>query len=229
MRKPAPMLILTAFLTAAATTLSAGGAVAQEGELDANAITDKVQAYYAGVEDFRASFVQTTAHKLFAGRLERSYGKVLFKKGGLMRWEYARPDKKFFIYDGEILWVYEPEVPQVFKGAADADKLRRALAFLTGEGKIRDEYKVKKVDAARYGFTKGIVLKCVPKVKNSPFSYIELYIDKTSFRVVRSVLVDHEGNRNRLDLDEPRINSGLADGLFKFTPPEGVPVLTAEQ
>lgn len=220
--------LLVGALTAALLALSPA-AHSQGAEPDANAVADKIQEYYAGADDFVASFVQTTAHKLFAGRLERSYGKVMFKKGGLMRWEYKRPDRKFFIYDGAILWVYEPDVPQVFKGAADADKLKRALAFLTGEGKIKKEYRLAKVDAAKYGYAEGIVLKCFPKAKGSPFKHIELYVEKGSYRVARSVVVDHEGNRNRLDLASPQTNTGLSDNLFKFTPPPGVTVLTSDQ
>jgi len=199
--------------------------IAQDKPLDASQIVAKVQEFYAGVDDYRATFVQTTSHKMFAGRLERAYGKVMFKKGGLMRWSYARPDNKLFIYDGAILWVYEPEVPQIFKGAADADRLRKALAFLTGEGKILDEYTAVKVNAKKMGFDAGHVLKLKPKQKGSPFKHVELYVDGADFHVVRSVVVDHEGNRNRLDFKQPEVNPGLPAKMFEFTPPQGVPVI----
>ena len=199
-------------------------AAADDAEPSGEEITDKLQAYYAAVDDYKAAFVQTTAHKLFSGKLERSYGTLMFKKGGRMRWEYERPEKKLFIYDNVNLWVYEPEVPQIFKGQADAERLRRALAFLTGEGKISDEYKVKKVKAARYGFTKGYVLKLTPKQKGSPFKHVELYVSKEDYHVVRSVVVDHDGNRNRLDFSNVKTNTNLAKGYFEFTPPAGVPV-----
>ena len=192
-------------------------------------IVDKMQNYYASSEDYQASFVQTTAHKMFAGRLERSYGTVKFKKGGLMRWEYRRPEKKFFIYDGKSLWVYEPDVPQVITGTADAEKLRRALAFLSGEGKILDEYNVSRLDSGKLGFPKGIVLGLTPKDPKSPFKRIELYLDAVTYRVVRSVVVDQENNRNRLDFSRPKLNNQLSAAQFTFTPPPGVPVITADQ
>lgn len=199
--------------------------IAQEKPLSAEEIVGKVQDFYAGVDDYRASFVQTTAHKMFAGRLERSYGKVMFKKGGAMRWEYKRPDNKLFVYDGATLWIYEPEVPQIFKGTADADRLRKALAFLTGEGRILDEYKARRVNEKKMGFPKGYVLKLRPKQKKSPFKHVELYVDAGDFHVVRSVVVDHEGNRNRLDFKQPEVNPGLPAKMFEFTPPKGVPVI----
>jgi outer membrane lipoprotein carrier protein len=216
-------------LALAALTTSANGAGASPGELNANDVVDRIQAHYAEVSDFSASFVQTVAHKLFPGRLERSYGAVMFKKSGLMRWEYARPEKKLFVYDGSTLWVYEPEVPQAFKATANAARLRNALAFLNGEGKIKESYKAEKLDAARFDFTAGYVLKLTPLDKNSPFKKIELYVSSTDFHVVRSVVVDNEGNRNRFDFSNSAHNGGLSASLFTFSPPAGVPVIDSAE
>jgi outer membrane lipoprotein carrier protein len=204
-----------------------GGARGSTGQPSADEIVSRVQAHYAEVSDFRASFVQTIAHKLFPGRLDRSYGAVMFKKGGLMRWEYSRPEKKLFVYDGATLWIYEPEVPQVFKGTANAERLRKALAFLNGEGKIKDAYRAKMLDAARFNFTAGHVLELTPLEKSSPFKRVELYVDDADFHVVRSVVVDNDGNRNRFDFSDIASNGGLGTALFSFSPPAGVPVLDA--
>ena len=193
------------------------------------AIVEKLVAYYAAAQSYEATFVQTNAHKMFPGRLQRAYGKVMFYKGGLMRWEYERPEKKFFIYDGKKLWVYEPEVPQIFSGTADAERLKKALAFLTGEGKIIEEYSVRKLNASKLGFSKGIVIGLWPNDKNSAFKKVELYLDGKTHRVVRSVVVDHEGNRNRLDFHNPKLGQQLDKKAFTFNPPPGVPVITREE
>jgi outer membrane lipoprotein-sorting protein len=144
-----------------------------------------------------------------------------------MRWEYARPERKFFIYDGGTLWIYEPDVPQVFKGAADAERLAKALAFLTGEGRILDEYRAKTLNNKKYNFPNGFVIGLWPKQTNSPFKRVEIYIEPQTYRVVRSVVVDQEDNRNRLDFAAPSINKNLSDAVFSFTPPPDVPVLQA--
>jgi outer membrane lipoprotein carrier protein len=225
--KPIASAAIAAAMTIAALCFTARSEAA--GALGANEIVDRVQAHYTEISDYRATFVQTLAHKLFPGRLERSYGAVMFKKGGLMRWEYTRPEQKLFVYDGATLWIYEPEVPQAFKAAANADRLRKALAFLSGEGKIKESYKVEKLDSSRFNFTAGHVLKLTPKEKNSPFKRVELYVDSADFHVVRSVVVDHEGNRNRFDFSSPTKNGGLSPSLFTFTPPAGVPVLEAPE
>lgn len=192
-------------------------------------IIESLVAYYAAGQSYEATFVQTNAHKMFPGRLQRAYGKVMFYRGGLMRWEYERPEKKFFIYDGKKLWVYEPEVPQIFSGAADAERLKKALAFLTGEGKILEEYGVRKMDEVKLGFKKGVVIGLWPKDKNSAFKRVELYLDGKTHRVVRSVVVDHEGNRNRLDFHNPKLGQQLDKKAFTFSPPPGVPVIEREK
>jgi outer membrane lipoprotein carrier protein len=219
----------TAAMVLFASALVAGAPSDAQPAPGAEEIVAKVQQFYAAVNDYRCEFVQTSSHKLFPGKLERAYGKLMFRKGGLMRWEYSRPETKLFVWDGSQLWVHEPEVPQVFQGTADAERLRKGLAFLTGDGRILEDYTVRKLDAGRFGFANaGHVLKLTPKSKGSPFKHVELYVDGASFRVVRSVVVDHENNRNRLDFEKPEVNPGLDGGLFTFAPPPGVPVIKAE-
>jgi outer membrane lipoprotein carrier protein len=192
----------------------------------ANDILTKVQTYYSSIGDYRANFVQTTAHKLFQGKLQRSYGVVSFMKGGFMKWEYQRPEQKLFVYDGSTLWVYEPEVPQVLSGSADTERLKKSLAFLTGEGKLLDEYSATFLDARKQGYEgKGHVLSLRPKDKGAPFKSVEIYVNSADSRVERSVVIDHEGNRNRLDFTEVKTNLGMNPKEFVFTPPAGVPVI----
>lgn len=202
-------------------------AFAQKGpQPTANDILKRVQTYYSSVNDYRANFVQTTAHKLFQGKLQRSYGVVFFKKGGFMRWEYQRPEQKLFVYDGSTLWVYEPEVPQVLSGSADTDRLKKSLAFLTGEGKLLDEYSATLLDSRKQGYEgKGHVLSLRPNDKSAPFKSVEIYVNSVDNRVERSVVIDHEGNRNRLDFAEVKTNLGIDPKEFAFTPPAGVPVI----
>ena len=94
------------YLVALSLLLSSSLGHASSPVKQATGVVERVQNYYASVNDYQASFVQTTSHKMFQGRLQRAYGNVLFKKGGLMRWEYTRPERKFFIYDGSVLWIY---------------------------------------------------------------------------------------------------------------------------
>ena len=66
-----PLLAMALLVAATAVFGSAGSAYADEAKPTASQIVDKVQDFYAEVDDYKAAFVQTTAHKMFSGRLER--------------------------------------------------------------------------------------------------------------------------------------------------------------
>jgi len=187
----------------------------------------KIQATYANVTDFSSEFVQTYKHPLH-DNLKRSYGKVFFQKGGLMRWEYEKPEPKLFVFDGASLWMFEPEVPQIVVSQGQSDRFRRTLAFLIGESNIEEEYQVELLDGRTLGYPDGPVLGLKPKDPSSPYQQIELYLDPNSALVLRSVLVDRDGGRNRVDFKSPKLNTNLSPSLFRFTPPGGVPVVKAE-
>ena len=52
-----------------------------------------------------------------------------------------------------------------------------------------------------------------------------MYVSKTDFHVLRTVVVDHENNRNRFDFYNVNFNGNLEDALFEFKPPQGVPLI----
>src|SRR5262245_45844177 len=56
---------------------------------DVKALVDRMQSFYEGTQDFTASFRQDYTYKAFK-RTQTSTGKVLFKKPGMMRWEYEK-------------------------------------------------------------------------------------------------------------------------------------------
>ena len=41
-----------------------------------------------------------------------------------MRWEYAAPERKLFVSDGQTMWAYEPEANQAFRHRTPAWKSR---------------------------------------------------------------------------------------------------------
>ncbi len=228
MPRPPPRFMRAAFLVSAAITalalpglLSAGGGATEKDWVH------RIQATYAQVADFSADFVQTYKHPL-KDTLKRSYGKVYFRKGGLMRWEYEKPEPKLFVFDGASLWMFEPQVPQIVVTQGQNDRFRRSLAFLIGESNLDEEYHVSLLDGPGLGYTAGPVLGLKPKDPSSFFEQVELYLDPNTALVVRSVLVDRDGGRNRVDFVSPKLNTNPSPTLFRFTPPAGVPVVKAE-
>jgi outer membrane lipoprotein carrier protein len=187
-------------------------------------IVERVQKRYDGTQDYRAHFDQVQLNAAF-GRTTRSSGEVLFKKPGRMRWDYDKPEKKTFVSNGQVLWLYEPEDQQAFRQDLKSSQLPAALAFLMGKGKLTDEFEVTFADDAPYGRPGDYRLSLKPRQPQGRYKSIYFLVDPQTFHIRETVLIDAQGNVNDVSFGEPKINTKLADATFKWSPPAGVKVV----
>jgi outer membrane lipoprotein carrier protein len=192
--------------------------------LDVGAVVDRVQKRYDSATDYRAKFGQTLTNAAF-GRKTASSGEVLFKKPGRMRWNYEKPEPKTYVADGATLWLYEPEDKQAFKQDLKSSQLPAALAFLTGRGKLATEFDVTFAKDTPYGSPGDYVLSLAPKQPQAQVKSILFVVDPATFNVRESVITDSQGNINDLLFSDIRVNGGVPDGTFRFSPPAGVRVI----
>lgn len=218
-----------AFALCAFGLVSGAWAQAQNAAPAASAenVARMVQAFYDQTRSIQADFHQTYFNKLY-GTYDRSHGQVKFQKPGKMRWDYAAPNGKVIASDGSRLVVYEPgegegDPGQVFeRGIADSELLQ-ALAFLTGNGKLADDFTFRLLDAAKQGFSGGYVLELMPKKPNPNFERILFYVDgdpKRAGLVHRVLIVDGSGNRNRFDFQKPKFNQAIEAKSFAYQAPK---------
>lgn len=196
------------------------------GRLELKTVVEKVQKRYDAAADFRARFGQTLTNVAF-GRKNTQGGEVLFKKPGRMRWNYTQPEPKTYVADGSTLWLYEPEDKQAFKQDLKSSQLPAALAFLTGQGSLTAEFDVTLAGRTPYGGPADYVLSLVPKEPQAQVKSIVFVVDPTTFNVRESVITDAQGNVNDLVFSDIRVNTGIPDATFRFTPPAGVRVIDA--
>ncbi len=189
-------------------------------------VAAQVQAFYDQTKSVEASFHQTYFHRLY-DKYDKSSGTVAFQKPGKMRWNYAAPNGKVIVSDGQRLTVYEPgedqEPGQVFERSISESELPQALAFLTGTGKLEDDFTFRLLDSAQQGFPSGHVLELMPKVKSPHYERILFYVDGQPERaglVHRVLIVDASGNRNRIDFKAPKFNRKLEAKTFDWRPPK---------
>ncbi len=205
-----------------------------QGRMDAGRLAALVQAFYEKTRTLQADFYQTYYHRLY-DRYDRSKGKVVFKKPGKMRWEYARPAGKLIVSDGETLRVYDPgeegEQPQLIEHAMKGHELPAAFSFLTGQGNLIEDFRLRLLDPSRQGFPDGYVLELRPKESTPHYDRVLFYVTVVEHgtrraAVVRRVLiVDAEGNRNRFDFSHMRFNRPVPDDRFDFQPPAGTRIV----
>jgi len=189
-------------------------------------VAAQVQAFYDQTTSVEASFHQTYFHRLY-DKYDKSSGTVVFQKPGKMRWNYAAPNGKVIVSNGQRLTVYEPgennEPGQVFERSISESELPQALAFLMGTGKLENDFTFRLLDAAQQGFPSGHVLELMPKVKSPHYERILFYVDGQADRaglVHRVLIVDASGNRNRIDFKAPKFNRKLEAKTFEWQAPK---------
>jgi outer membrane lipoprotein carrier protein len=196
---------------------------------DAATVAGAVQAFYNQTKGVQTTFYQTYFNKLY-DRYDRSRGSVIFSKPGKMRWDYALPNGKVIASDGSSLTIFTPgdgdERGQCFRRQMTESQLPAAFSFLTGTGRLEEDFRFRLLDAARQGYGEGYVLELTPRTPSPHYDRILFYVMKQQGRptgVVRRVLiVDSAGNRNRFDFSDMQWNPRTSAGTFRFTPPGGV-------
>jgi len=183
----------------------------------------KIQKFYDSSRDLHAHFDQ--ALEAPAAGKKKASGEVWLKKPGKMRWDYAKPERKLMVSDGQTLWVYEPEDEQAFKQDLRSSTLPLSVSFLLGQGKLADEFAISIVHVEGIGQAGDTVLKLVPKTATAAYRYLLFVVDPKSGLVRETVIYDQSGGTNHLSFSAVETNRGVDDGKFKFSPPKGTRIL----
>ena len=214
-----------------------GGARAQEGEsTDAAEMVTLVQTFYDQTRTLQAEFEQTRYTRLY-DRYDRASGKVVFKKPGKMRWDYAQPNGQVFVSDGKKLLIYQPPQEgekhgQLIERALDDDQLPSAFSFLTGSGKLDDDFEVRLLEHDHDKFKGGQVLQLIPRKPTPNYEQLVFYVrtlesqGKRAAVVQRVLIIDAAGNRNRFDFSKMKFNREVGDKRFNYRPPKGTERVT---
>lgn len=208
----APALQLTLAATAAAP--------------DVNEVVDKVDATCSRVQDLSAQFHQTATNRSL-GQVQEASGVLLMKRPGKMRWEYEKPEARLFVTDGKTLWAYSPTDKQVvIQEVGEAFSSRVPLSFLAGECQLRREFIITAAEnAATRGSTSFMILDLKPKHPEAGIARVLLEVNLRTYTVEKTTVFDAAGNATVIALTNLKLNTGVSDGQFQFTPPAGVTVV----
>jgi outer membrane lipoprotein carrier protein len=190
----------------------------------ASTVVERLQKVYEGTTSLKAKFSQTLSGPM--GKRQAS-GAVLLKKPGKMRWDYEKPEKKLFVADGTMLWMYEPEDEQAFRQPLSSSQLPAQVSFLFGRGSLLKEFEVSYFDGQKLGEPGDFVLKLVPKQATAQYKHLVFVVDPQSLMVKQTLLYDQQGGTNHLTFAaiETNLKAGVDDSRFSFTPPEGTKII----
>jgi outer membrane lipoprotein carrier protein len=142
-----------------------------------------------------------------------------------MDWVYDDPKDNRVVSDGNVIKVYEAANKQVFEQPIDKSQYPAALSFLTGTGKLSDAFDFELVCGDQMKFPGGYVLVGTPKQPTPAYSKVLFYVDMPTSQVRRVMVIDGQGNRNRFDFVNPKVNEPVPPAEFTFTPPPGTSVV----
>src|SRR6267154_4591655 len=149
------MRIFIAALLAAAPKVQA--APAQD---PAAAVARRVQRHYERIQDFTASFAQTSTYPT-CGNVKNATGKVFLKKPVLLRWQYD--GGRLIVIDGKELWSWNPEDKEAqVKRGFGPDQVPPEFAFLFGRGRLLDRFAVRSVPHPE-GLPAGDTIELLPR------------------------------------------------------------------
>jgi len=210
---------------------------AQESDvLDAAAIVTLVQTFYDQTKTLQADFEQTRYTRLY-DRYDYAKGKVVFKKPGMMRWDYALPNKQVFVSNGKKLLIYQPPEEgekrgQLIDRDLDDDQLPSAFSFLTGGGDLDEDFDVRLLEYSNEKLENAYVLQLIPRKSTPNYEQLVFYVraltseGKRAGVVQRVLIIDSAGNRNRFDFSKIKFNRDVPDKRFNYHPPKGTERVT---
>ena len=188
-------------------------------------LSQRMQEMYEKTADMKAHFIQEVTIKSMK-KVEREEGTVTFKNPRMMFWDYVKPKAKKLIINARKAWLYIPEDRMVYvQNAEEVYRSRVAVRFLSGIGKLSEDFQIRFAEDGPLDKAGNYRLSLTAREPGSGIDRLDLLVDGKSFQIVECRFEDTFGNATRLRFGEMRLNTGVAEKFFVFTPPPGVEVV----
>jgi outer membrane lipoprotein carrier protein len=212
-------LALTAVLAVAAQAVPRPPSEAASSP-DARTVLQRFDARSRTIRDFTAKFTQTYRSGAL-GRAIVETGTVKVKRPSRMLFEYASPEKKLFVADGESYYFYVPRDKQVMVQNQRGDK--RATARILAEGRLLDHFDCTGEEKDALG--RKLILVPRADERDANVTRIAVVLD-ADLRLLALEIRDAEGSTSRMVFEGFKENVGLKDSAFRFDVPKGVEVIS---
>jgi outer membrane lipoprotein carrier protein len=213
------LFIVTAIL------LSFPASVVSAEPLSLEQVAAKTQEAYEKTKDLKARFIQEVTIKSMK-KTEREEGTVYIKNPKMMYWDYSRPKEKKLVINSRTAWLYIPEDLMVYvQNAEDVYRSRMAVKFLSGIGKLSEDFNLRFSKEGPQDEEKNYLLTLTAKEKGAGIDRLNLTVDGKTFQILQCRFNDDMGNTTRLRFSDIVTNTGIPDKFFTFKPPAGVEVV----
>lgn len=188
----------------------------------------KLEQAYESLKDMQAAFQQETRSGAIAV-VQKAEGRVYFKKAGKMLWKYEMPEEQLIVLDGKTLWFYLPAEKQAMKNNFTTLPQHIVADLFRGRMDVLSKFRANFVQRTPDDTSDQVMLELVPIESDPTLSKLVLWLDPASYFIRKTSLLDAFGNRTELWFQDIKVDQGLPDSLFTFTPPSGVDVFEPPQ
>lgn len=187
---------------------------------EAEAVWRSYEQRWAETEDYSAGFRQVIEVPDVGSRIE-SAGRFFFAKPGLVRWDYVEGPPQTVVGDGTWIWLYQPDLEQVYKiPYAQAFGRGGLVELLAGREGVSERYRTSIVRPDEK--TVRIHLKSLVEGGGD----LEVTLEADTFDLRGVIVHDAAGSTTSMTFAEPRRNQGADLSRFTFTPPPSVDIIT---
>ncbi len=200
----------------------AATASAKNGSVSRDSIKT-IENAYGSLSDLTADFTQTTEIALLDRKVEKK-GLFRFKRGGMMRIEYKGTKAKHYVSDGTTLWVYMPGDETSLQTFAVNDNTvpREAMSFMSGFGKLHDEFKVSGSDSFSKAGKGTTALHLIPKKSSAQYESLDALFGPDG--MLSELIVHSEsGNVSHYNFNNIKKDKGLPDDIFTLSSGKATP------
>jgi outer membrane lipoprotein carrier protein len=175
----------------------------------------RIQKAYEGFKDISGNFIQ----KSYIKDLKRTdtYKGRFYIKASKFRWEYTGDKPQTIYISGDKLIIYQKNEKQAYITKFDRSTYGQSpIILLGGLGDIRKDFDISSKDGR-------LILN--PKSQMGNISQIEVATLEDEFPIKSLIIVDLHSNRTQIEFRDIKVNTGLKDRLFEFSPTEGVTII----
>ncbi|MDH5444280.1 MAG: outer membrane lipoprotein chaperone LolA [Gammaproteobacteria bacterium] len=181
-------------------------------------VAGPLDPYFGNLKTFAADFTQSQVQG--TDRLQNNQGKIYIQSPNKFRMDYTTPYVQIYVADGEKVYQYDEDLEQVIIKQQAQILNNTPLFVLSNTKKLQKSYHIEAQGA--WEGQKWFLLR--PKSANTNFEQIRLGFKDKNLSTME--LKDSFGQFSRLKFRNVKNNQPLQSSLFKFTPPEGVDVIT---
>ncbi|WP_187265418.1 outer membrane lipoprotein chaperone LolA [Reinekea thalattae] len=130
-------------------------------------------------------------------------------------WMVTAPYEQQVLSDGEMLWVYDPDLEQATYQAVD-QQVQHSPAMILSEPRqtLSDQYQV-----LRVVIDDEQVYQLIPFDEDSVFTEMQMTLNDESIKKI--VILDSLGQRTEIEFSQFSANQPIDPSAFQFNPPPG--------